>query len=78
MKIGPLQPKSWPATCGTTTSSKQSDFSISQLNTKLRPINRPTEATEIFFMGIGNAFYGIANLLINRGAPNASWSQGNR
>nr|ABI74745.1 putative histone deacetylase [Monascus purpureus] len=26
----------------------------------------PNEATEIFFMGIGNAFYGVANLLINR------------
>ncbi|KAF7585373.1 Histone deacetylase hda1 [Aspergillus hancockii] len=26
----------------------------------------PNEATEIFFLGIGNAFYGIANLLINR------------
>ncbi|KAF4291467.1 hypothetical protein LV165_005248 [Aspergillus fumigatus] len=27
----------------------------------------PNEATEIFFIGIGNAFYGVANLLINRG-----------
>ncbi|GKZ74593.1 histone deacetylase hda1 [Aspergillus niger] len=26
----------------------------------------PSEATEIFFMGVGNAFYGVANLLINR------------
>ncbi|KAE8167019.1 hypothetical protein BDV40DRAFT_296049 [Aspergillus tamarii] len=26
----------------------------------------PNEATEIFFLGIGNAFYGVANLLINR------------
>jgi histone deacetylase 6 len=26
----------------------------------------PNEATEIFFVGIGNAFYGVANLLINR------------
>ncbi|RAH49355.1 histone deacetylase hdaA [Aspergillus brunneoviolaceus CBS 621.78] len=26
----------------------------------------PNEATEIFFIGIGNAFYGVANLLINR------------
>ncbi|KKK18747.1 hypothetical protein P175DRAFT_0532574 [Aspergillus ochraceoroseus IBT 24754] len=26
------------------------------------------EATEIFFIGIGNAFYGVANLLINREA----------
>ncbi|KAL4892077.1 histone deacetylase Hda1 [Aspergillus ambiguus] len=26
----------------------------------------PNEATDIIFMGIGNAFYGIANLLINR------------
>lgn len=28
---------------------------------------RPSEATEIFLIGIGNAFYGVANLLINRG-----------
>ena len=28
--------------------------------------NRPNEATEIFFIGMGNAFYGVANLLINR------------
>ncbi|EAA59664.1 hypothetical protein AN8042.2 [Aspergillus nidulans FGSC A4] len=26
----------------------------------------PNEATEIFLVGIGNAFYGVANLLINR------------
>ncbi|KAI9368120.1 hypothetical protein BJX61DRAFT_241562 [Aspergillus egyptiacus] len=26
----------------------------------------PNDATEIFFIGIGNAFYGVANLLINR------------
>ncbi|KAL4864518.1 hypothetical protein BDV12DRAFT_176065 [Aspergillus spectabilis] len=26
----------------------------------------PNEAKEIFFIGIGNAFYGVANLLINR------------
>ncbi|KAL2846671.1 hypothetical protein BJY01DRAFT_213339 [Aspergillus pseudoustus] len=26
----------------------------------------PNEATEVFFIGIGNAFYGVANLLINR------------
>ncbi|GAB1192418.1 hypothetical protein APSETT444_001609 [Aspergillus pseudonomiae] len=26
----------------------------------------PNEATEIFLLGIGNAFYGVANLLINR------------
>ncbi|KAL4805033.1 hypothetical protein BDV18DRAFT_141785 [Aspergillus unguis] len=26
----------------------------------------PNEATEIFLMGVGNAFYGVANLLINR------------
>ncbi|KAL5340649.1 hypothetical protein BJX70DRAFT_360823 [Aspergillus crustosus] len=26
----------------------------------------PNEATEIFFIGIGNAFFGVANLLINR------------
>ncbi|OJJ56588.1 hypothetical protein ASPSYDRAFT_134468 [Aspergillus sydowii CBS 593.65] len=26
----------------------------------------PNEATEIFLIGIGNAFYGVANLLINR------------
>ncbi|KAL2004581.1 hypothetical protein VTN00DRAFT_3317 [Thermoascus crustaceus] len=26
----------------------------------------PNEATEIFFIGIGDAFYGVANLLINR------------
>ncbi|GIC90184.1 histone deacetylase hdaA [Aspergillus udagawae] len=26
----------------------------------------PNEATEIFFVGIGNAFYGVVNLLINR------------
>ncbi|KAE8149612.1 hypothetical protein BDV25DRAFT_156032 [Aspergillus avenaceus] len=26
----------------------------------------PNDATEIFFLGIGNAFYGVANLLINR------------
>lgn len=29
--------------------------------------NRPNDATEIFLFGIGNAFYGVANLLINRG-----------
>lgn len=26
----------------------------------------PNEATQVFFMGIGDAFYGVANLLINR------------
>ncbi|KAJ9395721.1 hypothetical protein DTO282F9_7341 [Paecilomyces variotii] len=26
----------------------------------------PNEATEIFFLGVGDAFYGVANLLINR------------
>ena len=30
-------------------------------------LSRPNEATEIFFIGMGNAFYGVANLLINRG-----------
>lgn len=28
---------------------------------------RPNEATHIFFLGVGDAFYGVANLLINRG-----------
>ena len=30
-------------------------------------LSRPNEATEIFFIGMGHAFYGVANLLINRG-----------
>lgn len=28
--------------------------------------SRPNDATEIFFLGVGDAFYGLANLLINR------------
>jgi histone deacetylase 6 len=28
---------------------------------------RPNEATHVFFIGVGDAFYGVANLLINRG-----------
>jgi histone deacetylase 6 len=69
MKTVPLQLKSWPATCGTTTSSKQANIGrlVRPKVPKLTPIHRPTEVTEIFFMGIGNAFYGVANLLINRG-----------
>jgi histone deacetylase 6 len=27
----------------------------------------PNEATHVFFIGVGDAFYGVANLLINRG-----------
>lgn len=34
---------------------------------KLILSDRPNEATEIFFLGVGDAFYGVANLLINRG-----------
>lgn len=32
--------------------------------------NDEREVREIFLFGIGNAFYGVANLLINRGMPN--------
>lgn len=34
---------------------------------------RPNDATEIFLVGIGNAFYGVANLLINRGGLSSEW-----
>jgi histone deacetylase 6 len=31
------------------------------------PHGRPNEATEIFFFGIGDAYGGLANLIINKG-----------
>lgn len=57
--------RNWLATCGTTTSSTMSPDPGHGI--RLMMVLRPNEATEIFFIGIGNAFYGVANLLINRG-----------
>lgn len=64
MRIGLRLPRNWPDTCGTTTLSK---FLRRLLLGNTVNCPRPNEATEIFFIGIGNAFYGVANLLINRG-----------
>lgn len=65
--------KSWQDTSGTTISSRshsphdlQRSMQIWNPGTHRSFYDRPNEATEIFFIGMGNAFYGVANLLINR------------
>lgn len=60
-----LQPKSLLDTCGIITSSMWSR--AESVKGWRLTVYRPNEATEIFFIGIGDAFYGVANLLINRG-----------
>lgn len=60
-----LQPKSLLAICGITTSSMV--IENRSVESWRLTVYRLNEATEIFFIGIGDAFYGVANLLINRG-----------
>jgi histone deacetylase 6 len=65
MRTDQMPPRSWPHTCGTTTSSKP--IYPNSGYRKLTHIYSANQATEIFLLGVGNAFYGVANLLINRG-----------
>lgn len=67
MSIAQVRLKNWLGTCGIITLSMPQTFLEFFLSIILTT-GRPNEATHIFFIGVGDAFYGVANLLINRGA----------
>jgi histone deacetylase 6 len=60
--------KSLPDTCGTTTLSELYPRKLVVIG--LTSYHSANEATEVFLLGVGNAFFGVANLLINRGRAN--------
>lgn len=63
----PMQPRSWRHICGTTILSTFV-WLIVDRGSVVADRGRPNDATHIFFLGVGDAFYGVANLLINRGS----------
>lgn len=63
--------KSLPSTCGRTILSKENIPATEQPSKK----SSSNEATEIFFLGVGNAYHGIMYLLNNRGKPTFSGGQ---
>jgi hypothetical protein len=57
--------KSLPDTCGTTTLSEL--WRTKYIVIELTSYQSANQATEIFLLGVGNAFFGVSNMLIHRG-----------